>query len=113
MLVFRYFLRQVLRKKEKEAGKGTQYIITRVQVRARLVRAKKTRKGENSCRMERKILPEKGKNVRSDGKSIPENADFSAGKSRKKCENDENGQKNFFPRSGKNIKISPTERKKS
>jgi len=61
----------------------------------------------------RKYSPRKGKNVRSDGKFIPENEDFSAGKSRKKCENDENGQKNFFPRSGKNIKISPTERKRS
>ena len=56
MLCFRYVLRQVFRNKEKEAGRGTQYIITRVQVRARLNRAKKIRKGENSCRMGRKIF---------------------------------------------------------
>ena len=58
-LYLRYVLRQVFRKKEKEAGRGTQYIITRVQVRARLDRAKMSRKGEkisrihgNHCRME-------------------------------------------------------------
>ena len=60
----------------------------------------------------RKYSPRKGKNVRSDGKFIPENEDFSAGKSRKKCENDENWEKNFFPRSGKNMKIIPMARKK-
>ena len=65
MLCFRYVLRQVFRNKEKEAGRGTQYIITRVQVRARLVRAEKIRKGENSCRMERKI-PLEGWNSLSD-----------------------------------------------
>ena len=73
-LDFRYVLRHILREKEKEDGKGTQYIITRVQVRARLDRAKKTRKGEkisqkhgNHCRMEQKILPEKGENIRPIG----------------------------------------------
>ena len=60
----------------------------------------------------RKYSPRKGKNVRSDGKFIPENVDFSFGKPREKYENDENGEKNFFPRSGKNIKISPMARKK-
>ena len=35
MLCFRYVLRHVLRKKEKKAGKATQYIITRVRMRAR------------------------------------------------------------------------------
>ena len=54
-LCLRYVLRQVLRNEGKEAGRGTQYIITRVQVRARLDRTKKSRNGENSCRMERKI----------------------------------------------------------
>ena len=39
MLCFRYVLRHVLRKKEKKAGKSTQYIITRVRMRARLIRA--------------------------------------------------------------------------
>ena len=129
MLCFRYVLRQVFRKKEKEAWKGTQYIITRVQVRARLVRAKMSRKGENSCRMERKIplegwnslsddtkkirkySPRKGKNVRPDGKFIPENEDFFFEKPRKKYENDENREKNFFPCTGKNIKIIPMTRK--
>ena len=119
MLCFRYVLRQVFRKKEKVAGKGTQYIITRVQVRARLGRAEKSRKGENSCRMERKIplegwnslsddtkkirkySPRKGKNVRSDGKFIPENVDFSFEKPRKKRKNDENGEKNFSVSHGK------------
>ena len=56
ILCFRYVLRQVFRNKGKGAGRGTQYIITRVQVRARLVRAKKIRNGENSCRMGRKIF---------------------------------------------------------
>ena len=56
MLCFRYVLRQVFRNKGKGAGRGTQYTITRVQVRARLNRAKKIRKGENSCRMGRKIF---------------------------------------------------------
>ena len=129
MLCIRYVLRQVLRNKEKEAGRGTQYIITRVQVRASLVRAKKIRNGENSCRMERKIplegwnslsddtkkirkySPRKGKNVRSDGKFIPENVDFSFEKPREKYENDENGKKNFFPCTGKNMKIIPMARK--
>ena len=129
-LYLRYVLRQVFRKKEKEAGKGTQYIITRVQVRARLGRAEKSRKGENSCRMKRKTplegwnslsddtkkirkySPRNGKNVRSDGKFMPENEDFSAGKFQKKRENDENGEKNFFPCTEKNMKIIPTARKK-
>ena len=44
MLVFRYVLRHIFRNEGKEAGRGTQYIITRVQVRARLVRAKMSRK---------------------------------------------------------------------
>ena len=44
MLVFRYVLRHIFRNEGKEAGKGTQYIITRVQVRARLERAKKSGK---------------------------------------------------------------------
>ena len=35
MLCFRYVLRHVLRKKEKKAGKATQYTITRVRMRAR------------------------------------------------------------------------------
>ena len=130
MLCFRYVLRQVLRNEGKEAGRGTQYIITRVQVRARLDRAKKIRKGENSCRMGRKIplegwdslsddtkkirkySPRNGKNVRSGGKFIPENVDFSFEKPREKYENDENGEKNFFPCTGKNMKIIPTARKK-
>ncbi len=43
----------------------------------------------------RKYSPRKGKNIRSDGKFIPENEDFSFEKPRKKCENDENGEKNF------------------
>lgn len=129
ILCFRYVLRQVFRNKGKGAGRGTQYIITRVQVRARLVRAKKIRNGENSCRMGRKIFwkdgilyrmtrkkirkysPRKGKNIRSDGKFIPENEDFSFEKPRKKCENDENGEKNFFPCTGKNMKIIPMTRK--
>ncbi len=38
MLCFRYVLRHVLRKKEKKAGKATQYTITRVRMRARLIR---------------------------------------------------------------------------
>ena len=98
--------------REREPG-GVLNIITRAQVRARLVRAKMSRKGENSCRMGRKIFwkdgilyrmtrkkirkysPRKGKNIRSDGKFIPENEDFSFEKPRKKCENDENGEKNF------------------
>ena len=119
MLCFSYVLRQVLRKEEKEDGRGTQYIITRVKVRARLDRAKKSRKGENSCRMERKIPPEgwnslsddtkkirkysprKGKNVRSDGKFMPGNEDFSFEKPREKYENDENREKNFSVLHGK------------
>ena len=40
MLCFRYVLWHVLRMKEKGTGKGTQYIITRVRMRARLIRAK-------------------------------------------------------------------------
>ena len=98
-------------------------------MRARLVRAKMSRKGENSCRMERKIslegwnslsddtkkirkyFPRKGKNVRPDGKFIPENEDFFFEKPRKKYENDENREKNFFPCTGKNIKIIPMTRK--
>lgn len=98
--------------RERKPG-GVLNIITRAQVRARLNRAKKIRKGENSCRMGRKIFwkdgllyrmtrkkirkysPRKGKNIRSDGKFIPENEDFSFEKPRKKCENDENGEKNF------------------
>ena len=129
MLCFRYVLRHIFRNKEKEAGRGTQYIITRVQVRARLDRAKMSRKGENSCRMERKIplegwnslsddtkkirkyFPRKGKNVRPDGKFIPGNVDFSFEKPREKYENDENGEKNFFPCTGKNMKIIPMARK--
>lgn len=101
-----------------------------MQVRARLGRAEKSRKGENSCRMERKIplegwnslsddtkkirkySPRKGKNVRSDGKFMPENEDFSFEKPREKYENDENGEKNFFPCTGKNMKIIPMARKK-
>ena len=53
----------------------------------------------------RKYSPEEEKNVHSDGKFIPENEDFSAGKSREKYENDENRKKNFFPYTGKNMKI--------
>ena len=60
----------------------------------------------------RKYFPRKGKNVRSDGKFIPENVDFSFEKPREKYENDENGEKNFFPCTGKNMKIIPTARKK-
>ena len=129
MLCFKYVLRHILWEKEKEAEKGTQYIITRVQVRARLVRAKKSRKGENSCRMERKIPPEgwnslsddtkkirkysprKGKNVRSDGKFMPGNEDFSFEKPREKYENDENREKNFSVFHEKNMKIIPMARK--
>ena len=70
MLCFRYVLRQVFRNKEKEAGKGTQYIITRVQVRARLDRAKMSRKGENSCRMGRKIPLEGWNSLSDDTKKI-------------------------------------------
>ena len=113
MLCFRYVLRQVFRNKEKEAGRGTQYIITRVQVRARLNRAKKIRKGENSCRMERKIplegwnslsddtkkirkySPRKGKNVRPQGKFMLKKADFSFEKIQEKRKKYRNGQKNF------------------
>ena len=40
MLCFKYVLRQVFRKKEKVAGNGTQYIITRVQVRAQCFKDK-------------------------------------------------------------------------
>ena len=59
----------------------------------------------------RKYSPRKGKNVRSDGKFMPENEDFSAGKFQKKRENDENGKKNFFPCTGKSMKIIPMARK--
>jgi len=64
-LVFRYILRHILWEKEKKVGRGTQYIITRVQLRARLGRTKKPRKGEkisgrteNSFRKKRIFLPE-------------------------------------------------------
>ena len=60
----------------------------------------------------RKYSPRNGKNVRSGGKFIPENVDFSFEKPREKYENDENGEKNFFPCTGKNMKIIPTARKK-
>ena len=60
----------------------------------------------------RKYSPRKGKNVRSDGKFIPENVDFSYEKPREKYENDEKGEKNFFPYTGKNMKIIPMARKK-
>jgi len=116
-----------------EEGKGSRegysiYYYARAGARASGA-CKKIRKGENSCRMERKrfpkgwnslsddtkkirkYFPRKGKNVRPDGKFIPENVDFSAGKFQKKRENDENGEKNFFLRSGKNIKIIPMTRK--
>jgi len=59
----------------------------------------------------RKYFPRKGKNVRPDGKFIPENEDFFFEKPRKKYENDENREKNFFPCTGKNIKIIPMTRK--
>ena len=59
----------------------------------------------------RKYSPRKGKNVRSDGKFIPENVDFSYEKPREKYENDENGEKNFFPCTEKNMKIIPMARK--
>ena len=59
----------------------------------------------------RKYSPRKGKNIRSDGKFIPENEDFSFEKPREKYENDENGKKNFFPCTGKNMKIIPMARK--
>ena len=71
-LCFRYILRQILRKEEKEAGKGTQYTITRVQARARLDRTEKSRKGENSCRMERKIPLEGWNSLSDDTKKNPE-----------------------------------------
>ena len=60
----------------------------------------------------RKYSPRNGKNVRSGGKFIPENVDFSYEKPREKYENDENGEKNFFPCTGKNMKIIPMARKK-
>ena len=59
----------------------------------------------------RKYSPRNGKNVRSGGKFIPENVDFSFEKPREKYENDENGEKNFFPCTGKNMKIIPMTRK--
>ena len=71
-LCFRYILRQILRKEEKEAGRGTQYTITRVQARARLDRTEKSRKGENSCRMERKIPLEGWNSLSDDTKKNPE-----------------------------------------
>jgi len=40
MLCFRYVLRHVLRKKEKKRPQATPYFITRVRMRARLIRAK-------------------------------------------------------------------------
>ena len=114
--------------REREPG-GVLNIITRVQVRTSLVRAKKIRNGENSCRMERKIplegwnslsddtkkirkySPRKGKMDHPQGKFMLKKADFSFEKPRKKCENDENGEKNFFPCTGKNMKIIPMTRK--
>ena len=69
-LCLRYVLRHIFRNEGKEAGKGTQYIITRVQVRARLNHAKKIRKGENSCRMERKIPLEGWNSLSDDTKKI-------------------------------------------
>ena len=60
----------------------------------------------------RKYSPRNGKNVRSGGKFIPKNEDFSFEKPREKYENDENGEKNFFPCTGKNMKIIPMARKK-
>ena len=113
MLCFRYVLRQVFRNKGKGAGRGTQYIITRVQVRASLVRAKKIRNGENSCRMERKIplegwnslsddtkkirkySPRKGKMDHPQGKFMLKKADFSFEKIQEKRKKYRNGQKNF------------------
>ena len=86
---------------------------------ARLDRAKKIRKGENSCRMGRKIplegwdslsddtkkirkySPRNGKNVRSGGKFIPKNEDFSFEKIQEKRKKYRNGQKNFSVPLGK------------
>ena len=52
----------------------------------------------------RKYFPRKGKNVRPDGKFIPENEDFFFEKPRKKYENDENREKNFSVFHEKNLK---------
>ena len=49
---------------------GVLNILLRAQVRARLVRAKKIRNGENSCRMERKIPLEGWNSLSDDTKKI-------------------------------------------
>ena len=131
MLCFRYVLRQVFRNKGKGAGRGTQYIITRVQVRASLVRAKKIRNGENSCRMERKIplegwnslsddtkkirkySPRKGKMDHPQGKFMLKKADFSFEKIQEKHKNTGTKWKISQFRSGKGKKNYSDEAKKS
>ncbi len=90
--------------RERKPG-GVLNIITRAQVRARLVRAKMSRKGENSCRMERKIplegwnslsddtkkirkySPRKGKMDHPQGKFMLKKADFSFEKIQEKHKN--------------------------
>ena len=92
---------------------GVLNILLRAQVRARLVRAKKIRNGENSCRMERKIplegwnslsddtkkirkySPRKGKMDHPQGKFMLKKADFSFEKIQEKRKKYRNGQKNF------------------
>ena len=98
---------------------GVLNILLRAQVRARLVRAKKIRNGENSCRMERKIplegwnslsddtkkirkySPRKGKMDHPQGKFMLKKADFSFEKIQEKRKKYRNGQKNFSVSLGK------------